>query len=204
VRYNSRPFKNESRTTETNLNTPYGGRLIDLLVSDQERAALQSRAAGLPRLRISQRSACDLELLATGGFSPLDRFMGQPHYERVLAEMRLADGVLFPIPITLPCDAFPGLQLDSEIALADEQNELLAVMRVAEIFPWDKEKEALLAYGTSDLRHPLVAEMNSWGKLKISGPLNVVSLPRHYDFRPLRLTPAQVRENSWGWAVQMS
>jgi sulfate adenylyltransferase len=184
--------------TETNLITPYGGRLIDLLVSDEERAALQARAAGLPRLRISQRNACDLELLATGGFSPLDRFMGQPDYERVLAEMRLSDGTLFPIPITLPCEAFPGLQLDAEIALADEQNELLAVIRVEEIFPWDKEKEALLAYGTNDLRHPLVAEMNSWGKLKVSGALRVVNLPRHYDFRSLRMTPAQVRKKLEG------
>jgi len=180
-------------TQETVLNTPYGGRLINLLVSVEECAELQARAGGLPRLRISQRNACDLELLATGGFSPLDRFMGAADYARVLQEMRLADDTLFSIPITLSCDALPGLELDGEIALADEQNELLAVMRVEEIFDWQKEKEAQLAYGTTDPRHPLVAEMNSWGRLKISGPLSVVNLPRHYDFRSLRLTPQQVR-----------
>lgn len=176
------------------LNAPYGDRLISLLVSDEERAELQTHAASLPRLRISQRSACDLELMATGGFSPLDRFMGPADYTRVLEGMRLANGLLFSIPITLPCDALPGLELDKEVALADEQNELLAVMRVEDIFVWNKEKEARLAYGTTDPRHPLVAEMSSWGKLKISGPLSVVNLPRHYDFRSLRLTPSQVRE----------
>lgn len=178
---------------ETVLVTPYGGRLISLLVSDDERAELQTRAASLPRLRISQRSACDLELLATGGFSPLNRFMGQQDYLRVLQEMRLASGALFPIPITLTSDPFPGLGLDQEIALADEQNELLAVLRVEEIFEWDQEQEARLVYGTRDLRHPVVAEMNSWGALQISGALRVVNLPQHYDFRPLRLSPAQVR-----------
>ncbi|MDX6612088.1 MAG: sulfate adenylyltransferase [Blastocatellia bacterium] len=180
-------------TQETVLNTPYGGRLINLLVAPKECAELQARAAALPRLRISPRNACDLELLATGGFSPLDRFMGAADYTRVLEEMRLANGPLFSIPITLPCDALPGLALDREIALADAQNELLAVMRVEEIFAWDKEKEARLAYGSEDPRHPLVAEMNSWGRSMISGPLSVVKLPSHYDFRSLRLTPQQVR-----------
>jgi sulfate adenylyltransferase len=183
---------------ETGLITPYGGRLISLLASAEELVNLQTRAASLPRLRISQRNACDLELLASGGFSPLDRFMGSADYTRVLEEMRLANGSLFSIPITLSCDSFPGLALDREIALADEQNELLAVMRVEEIFEWQKEKEARLAYGTEDLRHPLVAEMNSWGKFKISGALRVVSLPRHYDFGSLRLTPVEVRDKLSG------
>src|SRR5215210_5392040 len=72
---------------------------------------------------------------------------------------------------------------------ADQYNNLLALMRVEEIYEWDKETEARLAYGTTDLRHPLVAEMNSWGDLCISGPLRVLKLPHHYDFTNLRLTP---------------
>ena len=179
---------------ETVLITPYGGNLIDLLVPDKEREELQTRANTLPRLRITQRNACDLELLATGGFSPLDRFMGSEDYTRVLEEMRLAEGKLFSIPITLPVDSLLNLKLDQEIALADQQNELLATMRVEEIFEWDWEKEAQLVYGTRDRRHPLVAEMNSWGKLNVSGALRVLNLPRHHDFRSLRLTPIQVRE----------
>jgi sulfate adenylyltransferase len=169
---------------------PYGGRLIDLF--DPERDALLQRAARLPRLQLTPRNLCDLELLATGGFSPLDRFMGAADYRRVLGEMRLANGTLFPIPITLPVGR--DVELDTEIALADQQNHLLAVMRVEEVFEWDPDEEARAVYGTTDLRHPLVAEMHSWGAVCISGALRVIATPRHHDFRDLRMTPARVRE----------
>ncbi len=177
-----------------NLIEPYGGELVDLVVRGEERDELWARAASLPRLQLSARSVCDLELLATGGFSPLARFMNQADYDRVLEEMRLADGTLFSIPVTLPVRAEAGVKLDAEIALANQHNDLLAVMRVEEIYGWDKEREARLAYGSTDLRHPLVAEMNSWGESYISGELKVLALPRYYDFRSLRLTPAEVRE----------
>jgi len=177
-----------------NLIEPYGGELVDLVLSGEERDELWARAASLPRLQLSARSVCDLELLATGGFSPLKRFMNQADYDRVLEEMRLSDGTLFSIPITLPVRAESGVKLDSEIALANQHNDLLAVMRVEEIYTWDKEREARLAYGSTDLRHPLVAEMNSWGEFYISGELKVLALPRYYDFRSLRLKPAEVRE----------
>ena len=108
--------RRQAMPTETVLITPYGGNLINLLVPDEEREELQTRANTLPRLRITQRNACDLELLATGGFSPLDRFMGSEDYTRVLEEMRLAEGKLFSIPITLPVDPLLNLKLDQEIA----------------------------------------------------------------------------------------
>lgn len=172
---------------------PYGGKLNDLLVRDEERDELARRAASLPRLQLSARSLCDLELLATGGFSPLTGFMNRVDYRAVLETMRLADGTLFPIPITLPVNPFEGLSLDKEIALADEQNHLLAVMRVREIYEWNRDAEARAVSGTTDLRHPLVAEMNAWGKLYVAGELKVLSLPHHHDFRDLRLTPHEVR-----------
>ncbi len=177
-----------------NLIEPYGGRLVDLVVRGEERDELWNRAAGLPRLQLSPRSVCDLELIATGGFSPVNRFMGQSDYERVLEEMRLADGTLFPMPVTLPVSREANVKTGTEIALASQHNDLLAVMRVEEVYEWDKEREARHAYGSTDLRHPLVAEMNSWGELYISGELKVLALPGHYDFRSLRLTPAEVRE----------
>jgi sulfate adenylyltransferase len=174
--------------------SPYGGRLVSLLAADEEREELLARAMRLPRLQLTARNICDLGLLATGGFSPLERFMGRDDYRRVLAEMRLSSGVLFPLPITLTLGRSAGLKLDREVALADQFNNLLAVMRVEEVFEWDRREEARLAYGTEDLRHPLVAEMNSWGELCVSGALRVLDLPRHYDFKPLRMTPSQVRE----------
>jgi sulfate adenylyltransferase len=179
---------------QESLISPYGGELVNLIAVNEEREELLARAARLPRLQLTARNICDLELLALGGFSPLTRFMGRDDYRRVLGEMRLASGTLFPLPITLPVKRSPDLQLDQEIALADQFNNLLAVMRVEEVFEWKREDEARLAYGTTDSRHPLVAEMNSWGEVCISGALRVVQLPRHYDFKSSRLTPAQVRE----------
>lgn len=132
-------------------------------------------------------------MLATGAFSPLDRFMSAEDYRRVLEEMRLANGQLFPIPITLPVASDERVELDREVALLDAKNEILAVMTVEEIYEWDIETTARQVFGTTDARHPLVAEMHGWGSRNISGRLQVLNLPKHYDFRELRLTPAQTR-----------
>jgi sulfate adenylyltransferase len=173
---------------------PYAGDLVDLMVEHEERARLLAHATQIPRVQLTPRSICDLELLATGAFSPLRSFLGKEDYRRVVAEMRLANGTLFPIPVTLPVSPVAGLHLDAEVALADLQNNVLAVVRVQELYEWDLESEAQQAYGTRDPRHPLVAEMHSWGKYNLSGELRVLALPHHYDFRALRLTPKQVRQ----------
>jgi len=174
---------------------PYGGNLMDLLVHDpEERESLKNLAGSLPSIQISLRSLCDLELLATGAFSPLNRFMGEKDYTRVVEEMRLADGTIFPIPVTLPTDEFEGLALDKEIALRGPQNEILALMNVDEIYRWNYEREARNVYRTMDTRHPLISEMTGFGPFNISGRLRVLDLPKHYDFLPLRKTPEGVRE----------
>jgi len=180
--------------------TPYGGKLVNLLVPEEEQNELSTRARSLPRLQLTPRNICDLELLATGGFSPLKSFMGKGDYQRVLGEMRLESGPLFPIPITLAVSRSAGIKLDTEIALVDQQNNLLAILQVDEIYEGDPKTEARMAYGTTDVRHPMVSEMNSWGGLFISGTLRVFQLPRYYDFCSLRLSPAAVRErlNSLG------
>jgi len=172
---------------------PYGGSLIDLVADAESAAELKRRATRLPAVRLSERQTCDLELLATGAFSPLERFMGAEDYRRVLGEMRLADGHLFTIPITLTVEPDPSLRLDAEVALRDSHNELMGVMRLEEIYEWDRDEEAQSVCGTSDTRHPLVAEMHRWGVLNISGRLEVFALPLRFDFRGLRLTPAQTR-----------
>jgi sulfate adenylyltransferase len=151
------------------------------------------RAKTLPPVRLSERAICDLELLAVGAFSPLERFMGKADYERVCAEMRLANGRLFPIPVTLPVANDVSITLDRDVALVDSRNDILAVMTIEEIYEWDLAATAHDVFGTNDERHPLVAEMHRWGKRNISGRLKVLRLPSHYDFRELRLTPAQTR-----------
>ena len=177
----------------TKLITANGGELVNLLVPEHELAEMRAYASHLPSLQISDRSACDLELLTTGAFSPLDRFMGQKDYQSVLDEMRLSSGHLFPIPITLPVDAGNDLREGQDVALRDAQNHLLAVITVEEIYEWDLAETARKVFDTEDLRHPLVAEMHRWGKRNISGRLRVLELPPHYDFQELRLTPAQTR-----------
>lgn len=172
---------------------PYGGELVNLMAADEELEVLRARAAGLPRIQLSPRSLCDFELLVTGAFSPLDRFMARADYERVLEEMRLAGGPLFPLPVNLSVRRDAGLSLDGEAVLTDSYNDPLAIMRVEELYEWDRVREARLAYGTDDPRHPTVAEMNSWGDYYVSGPLQALALPRHYDFRSLRLSPVQTR-----------
>lgn len=173
--------------------SPYGGDLIDLIAPAEELLELKDYAARLPSIQLSERAVCDLELLATGAFSPLATFMGQADYKRVLHDMRLASGQVFPIPITLPVDHDPNLALDREIALRDSRNELLAILTITEIYEWDRTELARHVFGTEDLRHPLVAEMNRWGPINISGALKVIALPTHHDFRELRLSPAETR-----------
>jgi sulfate adenylyltransferase len=166
--------------------------LVDLIVPPANRPEELAYAKTLPTVRLSERAICDLELLAVGAFSPLDKFMAKHDYDRVVGEMRLHGGHLFPIPITLPVD--DALKLDRDVALVDSRNEILAVMTIDEIYDWNLFETAHEVFATTDERHPLVAEMHRWGKRNISGRLRVLRLPSHYDFRELRLSPAQTRE----------
>jgi sulfate adenylyltransferase len=183
-------------TTIPNLINPYGGRLVNLVVPGDYYEELSSYASRLFSIQISERLICDLELLAVGAFSPLDRFMGVGDYQRVLDEMRLLNGFLFPLPITLPVseEALSTIRLDQDIALRNARNELLAIMTVEEIYRWDLREVAVKAFGTESMKHPFVSEMHNWGRFNLSGRLQVLQLPCHYDFQPLRLTPQQTRQ----------
>jgi sulfate adenylyltransferase len=172
---------------------PYGGKLVNLLVTGEERQELLEKATKLPSVQISARAMCDLELLATGAFSPLDRFMKKADYERVLTEMRTSDGTLFPIPVTLPVEENALPSYGEEITLNDSRNNTLAIMQIEEVYHYDPQREARLVLGTTDPKHPLISEMVRWGKVYVSGALKVINLPHYYDFVDLRRTPAEVR-----------
>jgi len=171
---------------------PFGGTLVNLLADPHERDEELRRAAELPPVLLSPRSLCDLEVMATGALSPLDRFMGRADYDRALEEMRLSGGLFYPIPVTLPIADAPALE-GKEVVLRSANNERIAILRVEEVFERDGERECRLVFGTTDGRHPLVAEMSSWPKYYASGPLKVLALPRHHDFPSLRRSPAEVR-----------
>jgi sulfate adenylyltransferase len=172
---------------------PYGGELKSLLVEAREAAELRRYAGTLPRIRLSARSLCDLELLATGAFSPLDRFMDQADHARVLSEMRLASGQVFPVPVTLPVTSDTAIDVGSDVALCDAKQNPLAVMRIDEVYAWDRRQYACAVLGTESVRHPLVTEIAGWGDSFVSGELKVFGLPQYFDFPQLRLTPSEVR-----------
>src|SRR5215218_8009882 len=172
---------------------PCGGELKNLLVGIDEVEDLKRYAETLPSITLSERATCDLELLATGAFSPLDRFMGQADYKSTLHEMRLASGHVFSIPITLPVPAETAIKENTDVALRDAKQNPLAVLHVEQIYPWNAGEYARNILNTESRRHPLVNEMESWGDRFVSGPMRVFQLPKRFDFSELRLTPSQVR-----------
>ena len=173
---------------------PYGEELVNLIISEDEKPTWLEKANQYPSHQMSDRSLHDLELLAVGGFSPLKSFMGEVDYQRVLTEMRLANGQLFPIPITLTIEKEELPTRGEWITLRDSRNYIIAVMRIEEVYRWDPTRETRLVLGSTDHRHPLVSEMEQWGDLCISGELTVINLPVYYDFTDIRLTPSEVRK----------
>src|SRR5512134_3110371 len=118
---------------DASLNPPYGGTLVDLLSPPAERREWKERANALPSWQLGMRALCDLELLATGAFSPLAGFMSEADYRRVLAEMRLADGTFFPMPLTLPVPAEASVRPGQDVVLRDARNEPVAVLASLEL-----------------------------------------------------------------------
>jgi sulfate adenylyltransferase len=175
---------------------------VNLIVDDERAAEMKATAKDLASLMLDERGLCDLELLTSGGFSPLASFMGKADYERVVAEMRLADGTLWPLPVTLPVAPGDGIAEGKALALRDVYGNLLAFLHLEEIYRYDKEKEARHAYGSADALHPSVAHLGRQPDHYASGRLEVIRVPPHYDFVDLRRTPAELRAHfqSLSWS----
>jgi sulfate adenylyltransferase len=178
------------------ISPPHGGQLVNRQLRGTMRQAVQERAGSLFKLNLSPMNLSDLELIATGAMSPLTGFMGQSDYVRVVAEMRLSNGLLWSIPVTLPVGTETAAQISigQEIALC-EDDQVLAVLEVAEKYDYDKEQEARLVYGTTDQAHPGVARLYAQGDVLLGGEIWVVNLPQaaQVEFPDLRHTPAQSR-----------
>ncbi len=181
---------------------PYGGSLADLIVGDDRAAEMKATSKDYASLTLDERGLCDLELLAVGGFSPLTGFLGRADYERVVGEKRLADGTLWPLPVTLPVTPGNGVDIGRPLALRDVYGNLLAFLHVQEIYAYDKDDEARLAYGSTDLKHPSVAHLARQADHYAAGRLEVIRVPPHYDFVDLRRTPRELRDHfeSLGWS----
>ncbi|MDQ1356060.1 MAG: sulfate adenylyltransferase [Acidimicrobiaceae bacterium] len=176
----------------------HGGTLIDLFVTADRASELKTASRDWPSWDLTPRQQCDLELLANGGFSPLTGFMGRADYESVCESMRLADATLWPIPVTLdlPAEfvAKHGVDAGTTLALRDGEGVMLAVLNVSEVWEPDREAEVEAVYGTSDASHPGVAHVLSGAHpVYVGGTVEAVQPPAHYDFKDLRLTPAELR-----------
>lgn len=176
---------------------PHGRTLVSLLTEPSRAAELTGQAAGWPSWRLTRRQLCDLELLISGGFSPLRTFLGHEDYLSVCDRMRLADGTLWPVPVTLDVPqallgvAGPGKTL----ALRAPDGLLLAALHVTQAWRADVTAEAAVVFGTTELAHPGVDYLlRQAGRWYISGELEALRLPEHRNFRQFRHTPAQLRE----------
>jgi sulfate adenylyltransferase len=175
---------------------PHGGSLINLLVDSERGVDLRTASRSWPSWDLTARQLCDLELLLNGGFSPLRGFMTRADYESVRTAMRLTDGTLWPIPVTLdlPEELAQKLTLGSILALRDPEGVMLAVLHVEEVWRPDLLAEAEAVYGTGSREHPAVAYLlERTHPYYVGGRLEGIQLPLHYDFRSLRLTPAELR-----------
>ncbi len=178
------------------LTPAHGGKLIDLLVSDAEALELKLASKDWPSWNLTPRQMCDLELISNGGFSPLTGFLNRADYDSVVASMRLADGTLWPMPITLDVDEATATKLRSgdKLALRDPEGVMLAVLTVGDIWTPDRELEAKAVFGTNDAKHPGVSHLVSRTQpVYVGGSIEALQLPTYYDFRALRLTPAEQR-----------
>ncbi|MDH5300700.1 MAG: bifunctional sulfate adenylyltransferase/adenylylsulfate kinase [Gammaproteobacteria bacterium] len=184
--------------------SPYGGELKDLYLNAQEAAQEKAAALNYPSWDLTHRQICDVELLLNGGFSPLEGFLSEADYSGVVDNMRLANGTLWTMPITLDVseDFASKLSKGDNIALRDQEGVMLATMEVSDIWTPNKSKEAANVFGADDMAHPAVAYLhNKAGKIYLGGKLKGLDAPHHYDYQPLRQTPKQLREvfEQRGW-----
>ena len=188
----------------THLVAPHGGALTNLMAEPERAKELQAESRNWLSWDLTPRQLCDVELLLSGGFSPLTGFLGQGDYESVCSSIRLGSGVLWPIPITLDVTETVAKKLKpgTSLALRDPEGVMTAVVEVEDVWQPDRQAEAEAVFGSANREHPGVAyvvnQSNPW---YVGGKLEGVEAPAHYDFHSLRLSPAEVRKefSRLGW-----
>jgi sulfate adenylyltransferase len=173
---------------------PHGGVLINRIVSNEdEKKEILEQERYLPKLFLNEYQFSDLEMIATGAFSPLEGFMNKSDYENVLENMRLKNGVIWSMPVTLDIKKDENIKETDKVALY-YNNKFLGIINVEEKYEYNKRKEALSIYKTEDEKHPGVKKIYSQGEFYLGGKINLVSEIVHNDFLEYRYTPNQVRE----------
>jgi sulfate adenylyltransferase len=188
-----------------NLVPPHGGELISRLVKGEELIEAKKRARELPKVNMTSRETSDLIMLGIGAFSPLDGFMGREDWEGVCREFAMANGIFWPIPITLSIsdDNAPSIREGSEVGLLDgESGELMGTMRVEEKYAIDKGYECKEVFKTDAPKHPGVAKVMTQGAFNLAGSVKVFSELDYPDkFSGLYARPEQTRAifDERGW-----
>jgi len=185
---------------------PHGGKLSPLLVDDDNKEEMLSKAKALTKIKLDSKEVSDLIMLAMGAFSPLHGFMGKDDYQRVIKEKRLSNGLLWPIPITLSVSKEDAdrIKEGQEIALVNpDQDEVMASMIVEEKYTYDKRKEALLVFNTDEDQHPGVNKVYEQGEIYLGGSVKVFSEGGYPDRFPEFARPAETRAifTDRGWTT---
>lgn len=182
---------------------PHGGQLIDRIVSPQQREEFLSKADSLPRVQLNERAVSDLELIAIGGFSPLTGFMEQADYQSVVENMRLANGFVWSIPITLSVteEVASSLKEGDLVRLDDSTGRFIGVLELTQKYPYDKNREAVKVYRTDDEKHPGVRVLYNQGPINLAGPVWLLERDPHPHFPKYQIDPAESRKlfKEKGW-----
>jgi sulfate adenylyltransferase len=181
---------------------PHGGVLVDRIATNQDALNMAEQAKSLPVVKLGMRPLSDLEMIAVGAFSPLTGFMTSADYKGVVHDMHLANGLPWSLPVTLSVSKEDGKAYEGkQVALADEDGNLLAIMDVEEAFEYDKQEEARLAYGTDEDAHPGVAAVYAQDEMLIGGPIRLFERQKHTEFLEHRRDPKEMRaafaERGW-------
>lgn len=182
---------------------PHGGHLIHRICNVQEREEWLRKAPTLPKLTIDAWAISDLELIAIGAFSPLKGFMNSDDYRSVLTKMRLADGYVWSIPITLKIteEESPAYKEGDHVVLLDNTGTIYGILHLEEKYQIDREEEAKLVYQTTDKNHPGVRKIYEKGNICLSGPIQLLNRPNHSKFESYYMDPAETRQmfQELGW-----
>ncbi|MEA5503068.1 sulfate adenylyltransferase [Halotia wernerae UHCC 0503] len=182
---------------------PHGGQLVNRIATTEQRAEFLSKADFLPQVQLDERAVSDLEMIAIGGFSPLTGFMNQEDYDRVVTQMRLANGFVWSIPITLSVteEVAASLKEGDLIRLDNPKGEFVGVLQLMQKYYYDKTREAINVYRTDDAKHPGVQVVYNQGAVNLAGDIWLLQRDRHPHFPAYQIDPAASRQmfKDKGW-----
>ncbi len=181
---------------------PHGGKLVNRIVENEEKEELLDKAKSLKKINLTPREISDLEMIATGAFSPLEGFLLEEDYKSVLKDSRLKNGLVWSIPITLSVteDEIKDFKENVEVALSSDE-DIMGIISIEQIYTYDKEKEVKCVYKTTDEKHPGVSYLYKQGEYLLGGKVKLINRPIHKEFQEYWYDPVQTRRifKEKGW-----